>query len=99
MLLRAPKMYFFILGFQRLVWWPKWAPASRSSFIWMAAMLASLSSGEGAAGGMKGGRLDPAARIARPSNGLGDGPGKQKGDPRIPLPAVSYTHLTLPTKR
>src|SRR5438309_11866813 len=28
--LRAPKMYGFIFGFQRLVWWPKWTPASRS---------------------------------------------------------------------
>src|SRR5699024_6113131 len=26
-------MYFFILGFQRRVWWPKWTPASRSCFI------------------------------------------------------------------
>src|SRR5512135_80184 len=26
-------MYFFIFGFQRFVWWPKWTPASRSSFI------------------------------------------------------------------
>src|SRR3989304_1056711 len=31
--LRSPKMYFAILGFHRLVWWPKWTPASRSSFI------------------------------------------------------------------
>src|SRR4030095_11474849 len=31
--LRAPKMYGFIFGFQRLVWWPKCTPASRSSFI------------------------------------------------------------------
>jgi hypothetical protein len=26
-------MYGFILGFQRLVWWPKWTPASKSCFI------------------------------------------------------------------
>ena len=26
--LRAPKMKLFIFGFQRLVWWPKWTPAS-----------------------------------------------------------------------
>jgi hypothetical protein len=26
-------MYFFILGFQRLVWWPKWTPASSNSFM------------------------------------------------------------------
>src|SRR5688572_6226035 len=26
--LRSPKMYGFILGFQRWVWWPKCAPAS-----------------------------------------------------------------------
>src|SRR5438105_8675232 len=31
--LRSPKMYFCIFGFQRLVWWPKWTPASSSSFI------------------------------------------------------------------
>src|ERR1700737_4870317 len=30
--LRAVKMYCFIFGFQRLVWCPKWAPASRSCF-------------------------------------------------------------------
>src|SRR5579862_3307657 len=30
---RSPKMYSFIFGFQRRVWWPKWTPASRSSFI------------------------------------------------------------------
>ena len=28
--LRAPKMYGRIFGFQRLVWWPKCTPASRS---------------------------------------------------------------------
>src|SRR4051812_38466248 len=27
------KMNFFILGFQRRVWCPKWTPASRSSFM------------------------------------------------------------------
>src|SRR5713226_2188387 len=31
--LRSPKMYSFIFGFQRRVWWPKWTPASSSSFI------------------------------------------------------------------
>src|SRR5215813_13401740 len=31
--LRSPKMYFCIFGFQRLVWWPKCTPASRSSFM------------------------------------------------------------------
>src|SRR3990172_8556106 len=35
---RSPKMYFCIFGFQRLVWWPKCTPASRSSFIVNAAM-------------------------------------------------------------
>src|SRR5262247_3110606 len=30
---RAPKMYGFIFGFQRLVWWPKCTPASRRFFI------------------------------------------------------------------
>src|SRR5439155_16231871 len=29
--LRASKMNFFILGFQRLVWCPKWTPASNNS--------------------------------------------------------------------
>src|SRR5262249_45719541 len=31
--LRAPKMYGFIFGFQRLVWWPKCTPASSRFFI------------------------------------------------------------------
>src|SRR5215470_1409567 len=31
--LRSPKMYSFILGFQRRVWWPKCTPASSSSFM------------------------------------------------------------------
>jgi hypothetical protein len=30
-------MYSFILGFQRLVWCPKWTPASSSSFMVMLA--------------------------------------------------------------
>src|SRR3990167_5423704 len=30
---RSPKMYSFIFGFQRLVWWPKCTPASSRSFI------------------------------------------------------------------
>src|SRR5512137_2133976 len=37
--LRAPKMYGFIFGFQRLVWWPKWTPASSSCFMLMAVPL------------------------------------------------------------
>src|SRR5947207_8366625 len=37
--LRSPKMYSFILGFQRLVWCPKWTPASSSSFMVMFAKL------------------------------------------------------------
>src|SRR5947209_2347575 len=37
--LRSPKMYSFILGFQRLVWCPKWTPASSSSFIVILAKL------------------------------------------------------------
>ena len=28
--LRSAKMYGFIFGFQRRVWWPKWTPASSS---------------------------------------------------------------------
>src|SRR5437588_12082860 len=32
-------MYSFILGFQRLVWCPKWTPASSSSFIVILAKL------------------------------------------------------------
>src|SRR5215467_237774 len=31
--LRSPKRNFFIFGFQRLVWWPKWTPASSNSLI------------------------------------------------------------------
>src|SRR5438094_3316704 len=38
---RSPKMYSFIFGFQRLVWWPKWTPASSRSFIAIAAKLSS----------------------------------------------------------
>src|SRR5436189_1530267 len=34
---RSPKMYSFIFGFQRFVWWPKCTPASRRSFIAIAA--------------------------------------------------------------
>src|ERR1700716_3808061 len=34
--LRSPKIYSFIFGFQRLVWCPKWTPASSNSFIDMA---------------------------------------------------------------
>src|SRR4249919_1639558 len=30
--LRSPKMYSFIFGFHRLVWWPKCTPASSRSF-------------------------------------------------------------------
>src|SRR5258705_386179 len=30
---RSSKMYSFIFGFQRFVWWPKCTPASRRSFI------------------------------------------------------------------
>src|SRR5262245_12584010 len=35
--LRSPKMYSFIFGFQRFVWWPKCTPASSRSFIAIAA--------------------------------------------------------------
>ena len=31
--LRSPKMYSFIFGFHRFVWWPKCTPASSRSFI------------------------------------------------------------------
>src|SRR3990167_8000174 len=34
---RSPKMYSFIFGFQRFVWWPKCTPASSRSFIAIAA--------------------------------------------------------------
>src|SRR3954467_3949842 len=40
---RAPKMYGFIFGFQRLVWCPKWTPASRSDFMERTAMYRLLS--------------------------------------------------------
>src|SRR5471030_1149131 len=39
---RSPKMYSFIFGFQRFVWWPKCTPASSSSFIAIAANRFSL---------------------------------------------------------
>src|SRR6266496_3416134 len=65
--LRAPKMNGFIFGFQRLVWCPKWTPASRSCFIemalpwdWRAALIAS---GAGAPGSA---RLRQVAAVAYP---------------------------------
>src|SRR5581483_2323795 len=36
---RSPKMNGFIFGFQRLVWCPKWTPASNKSFIAIALKL------------------------------------------------------------
>ena len=39
---RSPKMYGFIFGFQRLVWWPKWTPASSRSFIAIAVKTVTL---------------------------------------------------------
>src|SRR5450759_2799004 len=50
--LRLPKMNFFILGFQRFVWCPKWTPASSSSFmvIWLIGLpLRELEPGPGSA--------------------------------------------------
>src|SRR6266540_927997 len=41
--LRAPKIYGFIFGFQRLVWCPKWTPASSNCFIEISPMLFSFS--------------------------------------------------------
>src|ERR1700737_1467630 len=54
--LRAPKMYGFIFGFQRLVWWPKCTPASSSWRMVMpcAGALACALSGTGG-GGLTGG--------------------------------------------
>ena len=40
--LRSVKMKGFILGFQRLVWCPKWTPASSSSFIDTTAIVFAL---------------------------------------------------------
>src|SRR6185503_14755401 len=40
----SPKMYGFIFGFQRLVWWPKCTPASNRSFIGIAFKLTEPSS-------------------------------------------------------
>src|SRR5882672_5643899 len=42
--LRSPKMYFCIFGFQRLVWCPKWTPASSSSFMVSAAIVPPVGS-------------------------------------------------------
>src|SRR5882724_9355027 len=42
--LRAPKMYGFIFGFQRLVWCPKCTPASSSCFI-VTSLMGALSYG------------------------------------------------------
>src|SRR3546814_548285 len=54
--LRAPKMYGFIRGFQRWVWWPKWAPASINCCMVTtgAAIIQFLS-------GYASGRLEPVA--------------------------------------
>src|SRR6266540_508384 len=41
--LRAPKIYGFIFGFQRLVWCPKWTPASSNCFIEISPTLFSFS--------------------------------------------------------
>src|SRR4051812_38647969 len=51
--LRAPKMKLFIFGFQRLVWWPKWTPASIISRMVMGASL-----GEGWTSGERAGLDD-----------------------------------------
>src|SRR5262245_20130005 len=42
---RSPKMYSFIFGFQRLVWWPKCTPASSRSFIAIPAKQPSMQPG------------------------------------------------------
>jgi hypothetical protein len=39
---RSPKMNGFIFGFQRLVWCPKWTPASNKSFMAIALKLTLL---------------------------------------------------------
>src|SRR5690349_15467342 len=44
--LRSPKMYSFIFGFHRLVWWPKWTPASSNSVIAIAAKYPPLAFAE-----------------------------------------------------
>src|SRR5262249_33879525 len=50
--LRAPKMKVFIFGFQRLVWWLKWTPASIISRIEMGASGEDCSDGAPLDGGM-----------------------------------------------
>src|SRR3954454_1760959 len=40
---RSVKMKRFIFGFQRRVWWPKWTPASSSSFMETTGMVAPFS--------------------------------------------------------
>src|SRR3546814_8134410 len=66
--LRAPKMYGFIRGFQRWVWWPKWAPASINCCMVTtgAAIIQFLS-------GYASGRLEPVAAnmIGTPRAGTG----------------------------
>src|ERR1700733_5878379 len=42
--LRSVKMYRFIFGFQRRVWWPKWTPLSRSCFIVTTVLMAAVPS-------------------------------------------------------
>src|SRR5207244_10974953 len=76
--LRSPKMYFCILGFQRLVWWPKCTPASSSSFMVSAAISLSSFGWPPIASGrvrfapaLSRQLIQPSLRRARPLTGLG----------------------------
>src|SRR5436190_23104382 len=61
--LRAPKMKLFIFGFQRLVWCPKWTPASIIS-----RMVIGASLGEGCA--LSGGGLEPPGGSPEPEDAV-----------------------------
>src|SRR5690348_7207259 len=62
---RSVKMKRFIFGFQRRVWWPKWTPASSSSFMETAGMGAPFFGFDcGSAGGP---RVETGANARPPS--------------------------------
>src|SRR5512134_3862678 len=87
--LRFPKMYSFIFGFHRLVWCPKWTPASRSSFIETEIKQPLLSRGLGLA--LRELEAGPGAALSVLLPLLGAGIPRQESrlfEPRAQLPVV-----------
>src|SRR5688500_13303959 len=78
------KMYFFIFGFQRRVWWPKWTPASSRSF--MVTSLIRLSFGCSSARPDRGADRRCRACEMGPRAGARSGPGRSpRAMPFLPL--------------